>query len=73
MAKETEEEKKAKQMVEDIAINLTQLSRQVSVLLTGRLKKKSLLVLLAHSSRMSQTQVEAVLDAVANLEKDHLK
>lgn len=69
---ETEEEKKSREMIEEIACNIAKLSRQVSALLTGRLKKKSLVILLAHSSSLPQYQVERVLDAIANLERDHL-
>lgn len=68
-----EEEKRAKAMVEEIAINIAKLSRQVGAILEGRLKKRSLVILLAHTSKMSHYQVEAVLDAIANLEKTHLK
>jgi len=73
MTKETEEQKKNREMIEDIAVNITQLSRQVSALLTGRLKRKSLVILLSHSAKMSQYQVESVLTAITNLEKDHIK
>lgn len=74
MAKnETPEEKKARENVEDIARNIAQLSRQVSALLTGRLRKASLVILLAHSTKMPQYQVEKVLDAITNLEKNHLQ
>lgn len=73
MAKETDEEKKARETIEEIACNIAKLSRQVAALLEGRLKKKSLLILLAHSTQMPQWQVEKVLDAIVDLEKVHLK
>lgn len=70
---ENEEEKKVQEVVESIATNIAQLSRSVSALLGGRLKKKSLLVLLAHQSGQPQWIVEKVLDALADMEKVHLK
>ena len=70
---ETEEEKRARETVEEIACNIAKLSRQVSAILDGRLKKQSLLILLAHSTKMPQWQVEKVLDAIVNLESNHLK
>ncbi len=73
MAKETEEEKKAREVIEEIATNIAKLSREVSSLLGGRLKKQTILILLANSTKLPQYQVEKVLDAVANLEKTHLK
>lgn len=69
---ETQDEIRAREMIEGIASNIAQLSRQVSNLMSGRLKKKSLVILLAQSARMSQTQVEQVLNAIVNLERDHL-
>ena len=73
LLKETTEEKQAREVVEEIATNIAKLSREVSALLDGRLKKRSLLILLAHSTKMPHYQVEAVLDAIVNLEKVHLK
>lgn len=73
MAKETEEEIKAREIIEEIATNIAKLSREVSSLLNGRLKKNTILILLANSTRLPRENVERVLDAVANLEKTHLK
>lgn len=70
---ESEEEKKARENVESIAVNIAQLGRQVSALLDGRLKRKSLLILLAHSTGLGQREIDAVLTAISNLEIDHLK
>ncbi len=70
---ETEEEKKSREMVEEIASNIAMLSRQVTALLTGRLNRKAILILLANSTRMTQGQVDTVLDAISNLEKTYLK
>lgn len=68
----TEEEKKHEEMVEGIATNIAQLSRQVSSLLGGRVKMKTIVILLAHSTGLSQRQVTEVLVALQNLEKDYL-
>lgn len=70
---ESEEEKKARENIEDIATNIAQLSRSVAALLGGRLKRKSLVLLLSHSSGLPQYNVDKVLEAISNLEKDHLK
>ena len=70
---ETEEEKRAREMVEEIACNIAKLSRQVSAILDGRLKKKSIVLLLVHSSGLRQWEVEKVLDAIVDMEKTHLK
>ncbi len=69
---ETEEQRQAREVVETIAFNLTQLSKQVKALISGPLKKKSLVILLAHSASMPQYQVDKVLTAIADLEKDHI-
>lgn len=68
-----EQEKKAREMVEEIARNIAMLARQVSAILDGRLKKQSIIILLANTTRLPQYQIETVLDAIANMEKNHLK
>lgn len=70
---ETEEEKKAKQVVEDIATNIARLSREVSALLSGRLKKDTVVILLANSTRLPKYQIEAVLSALVEMEKTYLR
>lgn len=70
---ETPEEKQARETVEEIACTIAKLSRQVGAILSGRIKRKSLIILLAYSSKLSQGQVDSVLYAIENLEKDHLK
>lgn len=70
---ESEEEKRARLMIEEIADNIAALSRSVSNLLDGRLKEKTIVILLAHTTKMQQYQVEKVLDALKNLEATHLK
>lgn len=72
MKKETVEEKQYREMVESMAANIARLSREISALLSGRVKRKTLLVLLAHSCKLSQADVDAVLTAVENLERDYL-
>lgn len=68
--KETEEQKAQREMIEGIADNISELAEAVKKLLNGRLKNKAIYILLAKSSKMTPTQVEQVLDAVQNLEKD---
>lgn len=62
----------SKVMVETIAQNLSKLAASVNALLNGPLKKRTIIVLLASSSGMSQTTITNVLDALENLEKDWL-
>jgi hypothetical protein len=70
---ETDEDRKAREVVEEIAITIAKLSRQVNAILDGRLKRKSLVILLAHSASLPQRTVEQVLEALQNLEANHLK
>ncbi len=70
---ETEEEKVQREMVEDIASNIAGLSKSVNSLLGGRLKEKTIIVLLAQSTKMSKGQIAEVLDAIKNLSKEYLK
>lgn len=67
------DEKKQKEIVEDIACNIAKLSRQVTALMEGRLKEKTILIILSHSTGMSQGDVKRVLDALQGLEDDYLK
>lgn len=69
---ETEEEKKNRETVETIAESISSLARSVVALLKGPLNRKALIVLLANSARMNQTDVANVLTAIENLEKDWL-
>ena len=73
MARETDEEKKAREMVEEIATNIAHLSREVKSLLSGRLKKDTIIILLAHSTGLPQRTIMAVLKALEDMEKVHLK
>ena len=70
---ETEEQKKAKEVVEDIAVNIAKLARQVGALLGGRLKRETIVILLANSTRLPKWQIESVLKALVDLEKNYLK
>lgn len=70
---ETPEQKANRELVEQIAGNISNLAKAVSSLLNGPLKKKALVILLANSSRLSQDKVEAVLKALEDLEADWLK
>lgn len=69
----TEAEQKAQQVVEDIATTIAQLSRQVKSLLGGRLKEETIVILLANSTRLPKYQIEAVLKALTDMERDYLK
>lgn len=71
-ARETEEQKRNREIVESIARNIASLARAVNSLLNGPLKKKALVVLLASSSGQSQKTVEIVLAALSQLEADWL-
>lgn len=68
----TDEQKKAEQVVEEIAIAIAKLSRQVTALLEGRVKKQTIIILLTHMTKLSKWQVEKVLDAIVSMEKVHL-
>lgn len=68
--KETEEEKQQRELIEGIAQNISDLAGAVKSLLGGKLKRKAIAILLAHASGESQTVVNKVLDAAADLEKD---
>lgn len=73
VAVETPEQKANRELVEGIAKNITSLSRAVSSLLKGPLKKKALIILLAQSAQLPQNKVEQVLKALENLEADWLQ
>lgn len=70
---ETEEQKRQREIVEGIAHNISALAGAVKALLNGPLKQRTLVVLLASSSRLSQRQVEDVLKALADMDKDWLR
>lgn len=70
---ETPEEKANRELTEGIAKNLKALVDNVKALINGPLQRRTLLVLLAASTRMTKDQVDTVLTALENLEKDWLK
>ena len=74
MAKQlTEEERKAKEVVDTIATEIAKLSRQVSALLSGRLNRKAIITLLVSSTKLPQKTVDNVLTAIEQLEPTYLK
>ena len=70
--KETPEEKANREMVEGIATNIARLSREVTALLSGRVKQKTIIILLSHATQLPQSTVKQVLEAITSLEKDYL-
>lgn len=71
--KETPEERRQREAIEEIASNIAMMSRQVKALLGGRLKKETILILLSHSTKLPQYQVNQVLQALSDMERVHLK
>lgn len=62
-----------KTLVNSIAENIATLADAVNASLGGKLKKKALVVLLANSTKLSQSQITAVLDALSTLKEDWLE
>ncbi len=69
---ETPEQKQQRAMTETIAKNLSNLADSVKALVNGPLKKKTLLILLAHTTGLSQRDIDSVLGALQTLPKDFL-
>ncbi len=69
---ETPEQKQAREMTQTIAKNLSNLADSVKALVNGPLKKKTILILLAHSTGLSQRDIDSVLSALQTLPKDFL-
>lgn len=69
---ETPEQKQQREMVESIAKNLNNLANSVKNLVNGPLKKKTILILLAHSTGLSQRDIDSVLSALVTLPRDFL-
>lgn len=69
---ETLEQKQQREMTEAIAKNLNNLAGSVKALVNGPLKKKTILILLAHTTGLSQRDVDNVLGALQTLPKDFL-
>lgn len=70
---ETDEQKRQREAIEGIARHISALAKSVATLLNGPLNKRALLILLANSSGCSQREVDAVLTALNDMEKDWLK
>jgi hypothetical protein len=58
------------ELVEGIAQNISALASAADALLNGKLKRKAIVILLAHSCNLPQRQVDAVLTALMDLRKD---
>lgn len=69
---ETPEQKQKREMVEAIAKNLNALADSVKNLVNGPLKKKTILILLAHTTGLPQRDIDSVLSALQTLPKDFL-
>lgn len=69
----TPEEERAQEAIDAIATNIADLSNSVATLLSGRVKRKTLLILLAHTTGLKQGEVDAVLTALEQMGKTHLK
>jgi len=60
-------------ITEQVAHQIEGLVKAVSDLRRGRLNDRAILILLSEASRVPRTQVLAVLNGIANLEKTYLK
>lgn len=58
---------------ESLAVAVAKVSRGMEVLTGSRLKRKAILLLLSHSSKIPQRDVDRVLQALSDLERDYLK
>lgn len=58
---------------EDIATAIAKISRGMAVLNQSRMKKKTILLLLSHSSGLPQRDCDRVLQSLSDLEKTYLK
>lgn len=70
---ETPEEKQARETVETIATTIAQLSRQVTALLNGRVKRETIVLLLSHATKLPQRDIGYVLNAIEDMERTHVK
>ena len=69
---ETEEQKKQREIVEEIAKNISFLAKSVHALLNGQLNRRAITTLLVSTTRQPYKTVTMVLNALENLEKDWL-
>lgn len=71
--KETEEEKVAREMIEEIANNIRKLAKEVRAIVGGSLKEEAVVTLLVHATKMPIYQVEKVIKALKELDRTTLK
>ncbi len=69
---ESAEEKQSKKFVEDMACEIAKISRQVTALLSGRIKRATVITLLTHATRLPHASVVSVVEAIEDLENKHL-
>jgi acyl-CoA synthetase (NDP forming) len=72
---ETEEQRKAREVVEAIAQSIIDLSAGVRAVLNGKLNKRAIVLLItaAAGRNVTQQQTNDILEAIANLDKSFLK
>lgn len=58
---------------EELATAVSKISRGMEALTASRLKRKAVLLLISHSSKVPQRDVDRVLQALSDLERDYLK
>lgn len=59
--------------IEVLAASIVDISKAAKSLLSSRLRHDTLIMLIAHSSKVSQKNVKAVLDSLTDLERRYLK
>jgi len=67
---QSEEHKANRELVEGIARNISALSDAADALLHGKLKRRAIVILLAHSAGLPQRQVDQVLTALVEMRKE---
>lgn len=70
---ETTEEKRARETIEQIAKDIENVATSVRAALGGRLTRNAITILLVHSTRLSHGNVDAILNAITELDKKFLK
>lgn len=58
---------------EEISMAIAKIARGMEVLGQSRLRRSTILLLLSHSSKVSQRDCDSVLQALSELEKKYLK
>lgn len=69
----SEDEKKYRETVDTIAQEICKLSRQVGALLSGRLNRETIIILLAYHTKLPQRDIVTILNAIENMENVHIK